>query len=251
MAAKWIAGVRWFVAPVFTDAGISTKIMFSLASGTPVLTTEEGLHGMPPLDESTTPFLVVNTSRKDYLDDFAAFYSTEEKWRSKQALTHGYIRDNFDCSRVTDDVRNLLDKAKSNQAKSLKADVVNLPHLPLRVLWDFQDDNESSFSIISDLIATIREEDADVVETLGTDGASSSGNPDIFIRFLWPPDFSRPSYCLSHSCVFIVYQPWEIGFIPEIWRPLLQNVDAVWVPSPCKYKSRHQYDAPFQNSFRP
>ena len=224
MAAKWIAGVRWFVAPVFTDAGISTKIMFSLASGTPVLTTEEGLHGMPPLDESTTPFLVVNTSRKDYLDDFAAFYSTEEKWRSKQALTHGYIRDNFDCSRVTDDVRNLLDKAKSNQAKSLKADVVNLPHLPLRVLWDFQDDNESSFSIISDLIATIREEHADVVETLGTDGASSSGNPDIFIRFLWPPDFlrssSRPAILLASFLLsFAIVRIYRLSAMGDRFHP--------------------------------
>ena len=236
MAAAYISGVRWFVAPVFTNAGISTKILFSLTCGTPVLTTEEGLGGMPPLSQNSTPFLVVNATETGYLDNFLAFYSIEKNWQTKQSLTHRYVRDNFGCDRVKDDVRYIMQKVKDSQEKrDFKADMVTLPHLPLRVLWDFRDDKKSSFSIISDLIATLREEQADVIETLGTDGISSTGNPDIVIRFLWPPDFSRPSCCPSSSCIFIVYQPWEMGFIPKIWKSFLQDVDAIWVPSLCKY----------------
>jgi glycosyltransferase involved in cell wall biosynthesis len=236
MARAYISKVRWFVAPVFTDAGISTKILFSLTCGTPVLTTEKGLGGMPPINQSSTPFLVVNTTRTDYLDNFLAFYSIETIWQSKQSSTHRYVRDNLGCDRVTEDVRRIMQKAKDIQEKkNLRADIVTLPHLPLRVLWDLQDDKNSS---ISDLIATIREYHTDVIEILGTDGlssTSSTGNPDIFIRFLWPPNFARPSCCPSSSCVFIVYQPWDMGFIPEIWKPLLQDVDAIWVPSLCEY----------------
>jgi len=223
--------LRWFVAPVFTSAGISTKILFSLTCGTPVLTTEEGLGGMPPISQSYTPFLVVNTTGTGYLDNFLAFYSTKSKWQTKQSLTHRYVRDHFGCDRVKDDVRHIMQKANDNKEKrDFKADSVTLPHLPLRVLWDSRDGKKSSYSIISDLIATIRGEHAGVIETLGTDGISSTGGPDIFVRFIWPPDFARPSCCPSSSSVFIVYQPWEMGFIPSVWKPFLHNVDAIWYP---------------------
>ena len=240
--ADVIAGVRWFVAPVFTSAGISTKILFSLTCGTPVLTTQEGLSGMPviDLDRTPTPFFIVNTAGNgDYVEEFLTYYLTEETWQSKQTLTHGYIHDHFGCDQVKEDVRRILAKAKDKQSNSPKvADVVSLPHLPLRVLWDFQDDKRSSYSIISELVANLQEEHADSVQIMGTDGCSSRTHhvqPDVFIRFLWPPDFSRPSCCPPSSCAFVVYQPWEMGFIPEIWKPFLEHVNAVWVPSLCKF----------------
>ena len=79
-----------------TSAGISTKILFSLTCGTPVLTTQEGLSGMPviDLDRTPTPFFIVNTAGNgDYVEEFLTYYLTEETWQSKQTLTHGYIHE--------------------------------------------------------------------------------------------------------------------------------------------------------------
>ncbi|MHB1630442.1 MAG: glycosyltransferase, partial [Bacilli bacterium] len=50
---------------------------------------------------------------------------------------------------------------------------------------------------------------------------------DFHIRHQWPPNFSAP-----HDGQWILFQPWELGYIPKAWvEPILSQVDQVWVYS--------------------
>lgn len=238
--STWITKVRWFVAPVFIDAGISTKILYALSCGTPVMTTARGLSGLIRLQDVHMPLLVVeNDNIQTFPTVLIEYYMNKAYWISKQALAINYVKDNFGCHLVTMDVIDTLKQASlavsrrgvnihglSNRHKVLKR--------PIKVLWEYSDDVKLSFSVIGNLVRSMYEYHRDSVVSLGSKGCEGyvgNRSVDVFVRFQWPPDFARPVCCPVSTCRFVVYQPWEMGYIPKYWTPYFEDVDAVWVPS--------------------
>lgn len=53
------------------------------------------------------------------------------------------------------------------------------------------------------------------------------GNADVVIRHAWPPNWTKPAVGK-----WVHIQPWEYGRLPAEWRrPLIEDVDEVWVMS--------------------
>lgn len=260
-----ISKVKMFVAPVFTDAGISTKIIFALSCGTPVLTTEKGLSGFPAhLQQHTSPGRshspLIIADIDGFGESFYRAYIDDDLIRAKHSLARPYVIQHFDCQLMTADVRvaialgreSVITNLRLRRAVTLKetiepSAVAVTTKGPLKVLWDITDDVNSSFSIVQKLVDGIATLKSSRVVSVGQRGCRSiatagqhkgdkhkySSTPHIFIRFLWPPDLVRPVCCPVQSCRFIAYLSWEMGFIPKYWLPYFQQIDAVWVPSLC------------------
>jgi hypothetical protein len=102
---------RLLLAPVFTKAGISTKIVKSLSCGTVVATTFEGLSGMEDFYRDFTkklgvPFVVTTVS--NYSSTVATIYSNSKVLNEMSLKTVEFVREHFSMGALVNDSELLL-----------------------------------------------------------------------------------------------------------------------------------------------
>jgi len=71
--------------------------------------------------------------------------------------------------------------------------------------------------------ARLVEEWSDLARASGSGGTDSW---DVVVRHHWPPNPRPPE-----RGRWIVRQPWEVGGVPVSWKPMLERLDELWVPS--------------------
>ena len=252
-----LARLRWFIAPVFTAAGISTKIVRSLASGTPVITTPYGIDGMSTLD---LPIISLQPERISTL--LMNIYANKTIWQSLHEYTIPYVKDNYGTNRLTAEIQailalkndqlqrpNSLHSSANQQVSVGQTERIRVDERYI-VQFDVTHDKSSSFYIIHGLIASlhIHSNYTIIVSSAhkpdhhtGTlaNHTEAALDPDVYIRFKWPHDFTRPTNCPLGICKFILYIPWEFGYVPKEWKKLMSSVDSIWVPS--SYNARMFY----------
>ena len=84
---------RWFLSPVFSPAGISTKVLHSLRCGTPVLTTLFGASGLPHMHVGVSPVQVRRPSQ--LLESLIDLYYNEELSRELADESLRYVELHF------------------------------------------------------------------------------------------------------------------------------------------------------------
>ena len=234
-----LAKLRWFIAPVFTAAGISTKIIRSLASGTPVITTPYGIDGMSTVN---MPIISLQPERISTL--LTSIYANKTIWQSLHEYTIPYIKDNYGTNRLTAEIQAILtlkgDQLQRPNSHSFtnqhqhRSDLIRKDER-YTIQFDVTPHKNSSFYIIHGLIDSLRIHSNYTIIVSSTHKpnyyAGTPLVPDVYIRFKWPHDFTRPANCPVGICKFILYIPWEFGYVPKEWKRQLTTVDSIWVPS--------------------
>ena len=96
------------------------------------------------------------------------------------------------------------------------------------VLWDLMARGSFSYAAIYHVFPFLKGMNS-IKSTSGCPKDNNGTIPHVYIRILWPVNLERPSCCPKGKCTFILFQPWEFGFIPKIWLPLIEsNIDYVW-----------------------
>jgi glycosyltransferase involved in cell wall biosynthesis len=73
----------------------------------------------------------------------------------------------------------------------------------------------------------IRERSEHVRRVEALAGRTLNTNPDVVVRHAFPPNWNKPEHGK-----WVHIQPWEFGRLPRTWlRPLVEDVDEIWVPS--------------------
>ena len=224
-----ISSARWMVAPIFRSVGISTKILKALGSGTPVLTTPLGMGGMEHLDRKIVPIVTADT--RSFSRRLEEVYNDRRLWQNLHARAPEFVTKNFGLSTVIEANRKIvraLRKIKKRQ-RGVKPHVSDFysQRKPLSVAWDVNDD-ASSYAHITKIFPFL--DSSGHVKSYYHGCPSKKGaKVDVFVRMRWPVNLNRPICCPRKSCKFVLYQPWEMGYIPESWVPKINSdVDVVW-----------------------
>lgn len=115
-------------------------------------------------------------------------------------------------------------------------------HYPIKVLLDLTESLISYHFVGLHLLEGIVKLNQSKVKFVGRQGCgdrdpkslSHYQSPDVFVSFLgFNNSKHRPWCCAEATCKYIVYQPWEVGYIPKSWVAHIKSIDAVWVPSSC------------------
>ena len=225
-----VTAARWMVAPIFRSVGISTKILKALGSGTPVITTPFGMGGMEHLDRKTIPVLTADASSCSTTVE--EVYDDRRLWQGLHARAPGFVTKYFGLSTVVDANRKIvkaLKKMRRNQHAGMKEHASDFysRKKALSVAWDVND-VASSYAHITNIFPFLDSADGQVRSY--DKGCPPKGSVvDVYVRMRWPVNFDRPACCPRESCKFVLYQPWEMGYIPESWVPeISRNVDFVW-----------------------
>jgi glycosyltransferase involved in cell wall biosynthesis len=106
-----------------------------------------------------------------------------------------------------------------------------LSALPLTILWDIVPKSEwFSFAALHNVIPYMTSF-KNIINSKGCSGIPSI-SIDVYIRWQWPPDLSRPQCCPKGRCTFILVKAWEMGYIPKVWVPSIEaNIDKLWALS--------------------
>lgn len=249
--AAAISSARWMVAPIFRNVGISTKILKSLGIGTPVVTTLFGLGGMEHIERKKIPIITARASsnetstttkkQPDFATTLDKIYDDRRLWKSLHDRSPPFVQKYFGLSTVVDANREIVHYLRKLWKKQKRSSVVETPHASdvythkknrnrkktLSVAWDINHD-ASSYARISNIFAFLDSSGGEVTSYQGCPVGKSS-TVDVFVRMRWPVNFERPVCCPRHVCKFVLYQPWEMGYIPESWVPQIKsNVDSVW-----------------------
>jgi glycosyltransferase involved in cell wall biosynthesis len=97
------------VAPLRYGAGTNGKILESLATGLPVVTTPVGIEGIA--DERG---MIVATSPEEFVDAIAAVYSDEQLWNSLSSSGRALIEDRFAPDVVKKDIIEFLNAGRGS-----------------------------------------------------------------------------------------------------------------------------------------
>jgi glycosyltransferase involved in cell wall biosynthesis len=224
-----ISSARWMVAPIFRSVGISTKILKALGSGTPVLTTPFGMGGMEHLDRKRIP--VVTADARSFSTRLEEVYNDRRLWQGLHARAPEFVTKYFGLSTVVDANRNIvrtLRKMRGRQWGAKKVHVADLltQRRALSVAWDVNK-VASSYASITNMFPFL--DSSGHVKSYYQGCPPKGSTVDVFVRMRWPVNFDRPTCCPRRSCKFVLYQPWEMGYIPESWvLKIGSNVDFVW-----------------------
>ena len=224
-----ISSARWMVAPIFRSVGISTKILKALGSGTPVLTTPLGMGGMEHLDRKRIPVITADT--RSFLTRLEEVYNDRRLWQGLHARAPEFVTKYFGLSTVVDANRKIvrtLRKMRGRQRGAKKVHVADLfsQRRALSVAWDVNE-VASSYASITNMFPFL--DSSGHVKSYYRGCPPKGSTVDAFVRMRWPVNFDRPTCCPRRSCKFVLYQPWEMGYIPESWVPKISsNVDYVW-----------------------
>ena len=212
--AQHLVRCRLFVAPIFEPTGISTEILKALSFGVPVLTSREGADGLRPARVS--PFLIFESFEfSAFSAEFRKIYFDATVWEQMSTAANSYIKSNYNVDAQLKDVISVRDQCLRSRPRQVDDKRVNI-----RVRWEYY--GCESYNIVGKALRS---------KLAGMQHVSlpPAGPVDVFVRITWPPNFTRPADCELLSCVFILYTPWEVGFVPKSW--LLTNADVVFAES--------------------
>ena len=218
-----IMSAKWMMAPIFTNVGISTKILRALGLGTPVITTKEGTGGMEGITD-VLPLVV--SAATDYASSAERVYGDHSLWASLQNLTKAFVEKHFSMDRLIQYTKELNLLSSTLRPESKTAAPVSQQ---LRVLWNVDLDQDSLQ--LSTIIQALALPLIGTTNIISTDGACpNSKDPiNVFVRIQKHSHFSRPSCCRRGSCIFIVYFSWDFGYVPtSITDKANANVDFIW-----------------------
>ena len=103
---------------------------------------------------------------------------------------------------------------------------------PVRVYWERSAEGGSFKHVTDEMLKRLDASSSVQLLTKEDLRHSESLTIDVYVRFVWPPNFRRPRECQRGTCQFVVWQPWEFGSVPINWDLLINRyVDEVWVPS--------------------
>ena len=226
-----IMRARWMLAPVFSNVGVSTKVVRSLALGTPVVTTVAGTGGMESIYE---PLPMVITDKQNFTDSVVKLYEDEALWADLHSKSKSFISKYFGLGNLIKFVKNLMDAVYTTKRTLCNPPVFK--RRKLSVAWELSnaggDMNEISkvFQYLDNILSH------------NISSCPSSGSFDVYVRIKPFDNLVRPSCCKHGTCKFIVYFPWEHGYLPIRWTRLIEeNVDFVWTLS-------RYYASMFKNS---
>ena len=216
-----IMRARWMLAPVFSNVGVSTKVVRSLALGTPVVTTASGTGGMESITE---PLPMVIADKSNFTEVVLSVYENESLWNDLHSRSREFINRYFGLGYLVQHVSHLMDTAYS----------LNITHVTpavlrdkLHVAWEVANSSTGSMTEILKVFPYLEN-----VQSEHVSRCSSTSSFDVYVRLMPPYDFSRPSCCKRDSCKFIAYFPLEYGYLPIRWKKQIEeNVDVVWMMS--------------------
>ena len=216
---------RVFLAPIFENTGVSTKVLLALASGTPVITTAYGFDGLHELAKSyaieqgvllglpviLTPSVLIQHLNTTYFD--------KRSWSAMSEGSQKLIAEYHSRGAQVEDVRAIIESLPITPQGRQKLD-------RMTIVWESR--GCPSYDVVSERLGRAVSKQPGVRFLR----APSKVSADVFISIVWPPTFTRPRTCPRGKCTFIAYPPWEIGQIPKYWQlPLLTNADLIFAES--------------------
>ena len=214
-----IMSAKWMMAPIFTNVGISTKILRALGLGTPVITTKEGTGGMEGITD-TIPMVIADIP--DYAKKALEVYNSKDVWDSFHKIAQPFIEKHFSMDRL---IRYTADLQKLTNTL-LPPPTAGAVSKGMTVLWDIIPKDSSPIAGLYDALPHLK----GVNNVVSFQGCPAEATTiDVFIRAKKVPSLTRPACCPKGTCVFIVYLPWDWGYLPSLVPDkIFSNVDFVW-----------------------
>ena len=223
--ASGIQGARWMVAPVFTDVGVSTKILKALALGTPVVTTKAGLGGM---DDVTGVLPIVVEKDNNYTQTVLRTYNDEVLWTSLSPATKPFIRKNFGLERLVTYTEGLVKLTTSRRVGTVVEGLAQ-PRRRLNVYWRIASEGRPALEALHNIFPFLTEFNNFASHE---ECAQLHSSIDVYIRLTHRDEFPRPTCCPRESCKHIVYLLWEMKVMRETTLEQIRSqVDFVWALS--------------------
>ena len=227
--------VRWMIAPVFSPAGVSTKILKAISYGVPVLTTELGVNDMPR-PKGILPIVVA--SGFEFFETLAHLYQDLDQTALHAAAAEKYLSRWYSEDSSERQLAKLIKLARSVSRSRVSTDL-RLRH----VAWEIGEIGASldtDSSPIRRVIADIRrKKDGFLLQHVD---AKVCVHADVYFRYVWPPDFSRPKCCPNISCKLVIYIPRLHEQPSKLWLSAIRssNVDKFLLPSSYYLKYVHE-----------
>ena len=207
---KALSQSRLFVAPVFTKAGISTKIIKALSCGTPFVTTEQ----QSMLDHETG-VQVMNLER--FSDEVVQLYRDERAWRLNSERIKQTVRTKYGSSSHLSTLCSVLHDM-SLRKPAMIADTRDIQQKnDITVEVDLKDHPEG----LPELHC--------LFEMDGVRQSKMKTGADVYISYDISPKSARPSTCPKGTCKYVLFL--QLVSVIAAERINYEHVDIIMIPS--------------------
>jgi len=212
--------VRWVIAPIFSSAGVSTKIIKALSHGVPVLTTQFGVKYFSVSIERGGPIVVAEKGM--FFDVLLGLYTDLQGTKNRRQKIPGFAEKTFSMHLMREDLRGILDAAHSVASTRRRQPVAKLQR---SIIWEL-DENFVDLSFAKKFINAFE----DTAMSFRVLPVQHCRHREMNI-YVTVTGFSRPECCPKDSCQLVFCQSLMKRYSETLMLSDLSGIDQVWFPS--------------------